>query len=176
MRDNSDIRFLEIKTEILMRGRFYLQLIWVVLFGAFLFISAPIVFRAVFENKIGPVDPNHSIDNYLQGLTGVTNGSARFSEALAALETNKPLIVFVNAESSPSSFLGMLVSYLSWPRDARIINVHTTGVDRELAMIKPASIAGVVFCSVTAPSWILGGTRFGRNIFVVPASSLSPSR
>jgi len=125
------------------------------------------------ESKIGRIDPNHSIDNYLQGLTGVSNGSERFSEVLARLEANKRLIVFVNDESPPSSFLGMLVSYVSWPRDVRIINVHKTGVDRELAMIQSSEVAGVVFCSVSAPTWTSNGIHFGRNIVIVPSGSLS---
>jgi len=169
-------RFKETKALLFMRGRFYFHLIWIVLFGAFLFISSPMVSRAVLENKIGPIDPNHSIDSYLLGLTGTPNGSERFADALTKLDTKKPLIVFVNDESSPSRFLGMLVSYLSWPRDVRMVNIRGTGGDRELARIEPTSIAGVVFCSVKVPVSVSNTTHFGRNIVLVPASSLSPGR
>jgi len=66
-----------------MRIRFYFHVaLWCALCAVFLARSIPIVGPAVLENKIGPVDPNHSTDSYLSGLTHVRNGSELFSNLI----------------------------------------------------------------------------------------------
>src|SRR5438874_8437963 len=116
-----------------MRARLYLHIgFWCALFAIFLALSLPIVGPAILENKIGPIDPNHSTDSYLGGLTHVRNGSQLFSNLLETVPPNKSLIIFVDAESSPSEFLGMLVAYLAWPHDVRIVKVRSEEHTSEL--------------------------------------------
>src|SRR5256885_16947457 len=97
---------------------------WCALFAIFIALSIRTVGPAILETKIGPIDPNHSTDSYLSGLTHVRNGSQLFSNLLETVPAKKPLIIFVDAESSPSEFLGMLVAYFAWPHDVRIVKVR----------------------------------------------------
>jgi hypothetical protein len=74
--------------------------VWSLLFGIFVFKSAPIVGHAVSESKIDAIEPNHSIDAYLQALTGIRNGSQRLNDAVRRLPEGKPLVIFVRAGKS----------------------------------------------------------------------------
>jgi hypothetical protein len=154
-----------------MKARLYLHIgLWSALFAVFLALSLPIVGRAILENKIGPIDPNHSTDSYLSGLTHVRNGSQLFSNLLETVPPKKSLVIFVNAESSPSEFLGMLVGYLSWPHDVRIVKIRGAALEREIAAAKSPAIGGLFFCSIKPPAWVTGGTHFGSEIIFVPGA------
>ena len=156
-----------------MRIRFYLHVgLWCALFAVFLALSIPIVGPAILENKIGPIDPNHSTDSYLSGLTHVRNGPQLFSSLLETVPPKKSFVIFVNAESSPSEFLGMLVAYLSWPHDVRIVRVRGAALEREIAAAKSSAIAGLFFCSVKPPASLTAGTHFGSTIIFVPSVGL----
>jgi len=156
----------------MMRVRFYLHVaFWCALFALFLAISIPTVGPAARENKIGPVDPNHSTDAYLSGLTHIRNGSELFSNLIDSLPRDKSLVVFVSAGSSPSEFLGMLVAYLSWPLDVRIVKVRPETVEREITATNSSSIAGFFFCSVKPPASLSGGTHFGSEIVFIPGGA-----
>jgi hypothetical protein len=160
-----------------MRVRFYLHVaLWCGLFAVFLALSIPTVGPAVRENKIGPVNPNHSTDSYLSGLTHIRNGSQLFSDLIDTLPRDKSVVIFVNAESSPSEFLGMLVAYLSWPLDVRIIKVRPETLDQEITSANSASVAGLFFCSVKPPPSLSGGTHFGSEIVFVPGVGLGFNR
>jgi hypothetical protein len=152
-----------------MRTRHHLHIaLWCSLFAIFVALAIPTVGPAVRANRIGPIDPNHSTDSYLAGLTHVRDGSRLFANLIDTIPPNKSIVVFVNAESSPSEFLGMLVAYLSWPLDVRIIKVRTETFDREMDLVKSSSAAGFFFCSVQPPSSFSGGTHFGSEIVFVP--------
>src|SRR3989442_5969132 len=135
-----------------MRIRFYLHVgLWYALLAIFLARSIRTVGPAVLENKIGPIDPNHSTDSYLSGLTHVRNGSDLFERLVATLPRDKSLVILVDAGNSPSEFLGMLVAYLSWPCDVQVVRLRPSTYSRELAAIKGASVRGVVFCALKPP-------------------------
>jgi hypothetical protein len=155
--------------------RYYLHVgLWSVLFATFLAVSTPSVVRAVLENKIGPINPNHSTDAYLDGLTHVRNGSELFSRFIESTPRDKSIVIVVDAQSSPSKFLGMVVAYLAWPRDVQTVAVTPATFSRELASIKQDSVSAAIFCAVKPPVWMKTKTDFGSNIFFVPAESLSP--
>ena len=150
--------------------------VWSALLGIFLFQSAPIVGHAVSENKIGPIEASHSIDAYLQALTGISSGSQRLNDAVRRLPEGKPLVIFVRDQNSQSEFLGMLIAYLSWPREVRIVKLQRTTAEREVAAINPHSVAGLMFCSVDPPPWLGKGVRLGSSILLVavPAHEVKP--
>src|SRR2546423_3959115 len=127
---------------------------WCALFAIFIALSIRIVGPAVLENKIGPIDPNHSTDSYLSGLTRVRNGSDLFARLIETTPRDKSVAILVDAGNSPSEFLGMLVAYLSWPRDVRIVRVSPSTYSRELDAVKEASISAVIFCDLKPPVWI----------------------
>src|SRR5260370_1623206 len=130
--------------------RFYFHVaLWCALFAVFLARSIPIVGPAVLENKIGPVDPNHSTDSYLSGLTHVRNGSELFSNLIETLPREKSLIIFLVAKSSPSQFLGRLLADLTWPHDVHIIKAPETTPARELTPTKSSSCPSILLRSVT---------------------------
>ena len=160
---------LRCKKVIRMKARHYLHIgLWCALFAVFLARSLPIVGPAILENKIGPIDPNHSTDSYLFGLTRLNNGSQLFSDLLEAVPREKSFVIFVDAESPPSEFLGMLVAYLSWPHDVRIVKVRAATLEQETAAAQSSSIAGLFFCSVKPPASLTGVTHFGSAIIFVP--------
>jgi hypothetical protein len=159
-----------------MRIRFYLHLLlWCVLLAIFLAIGIPTISRAVLENKIGPVNPNHSTDAYLEGLTRVRNGSELFLNLLETLPREKSVVIFVDSESSPSKFLGMLVAYLSWPRDVKTIAVTPASYARDVESVKQDSIGAAIFCALKPPVWVKTETNFGTKITIVPIASLNPN-
>jgi len=156
-----------------MSARLYLHIgLWGVLLAVFLARSIPIVGPAVLESKIGPIDPNHSTDAYLSGLTHVPNGSQLFSNLVESVPPKKSFVIFVEAENSPSEFLGMVVAYLSWPHDVRIVKVRGATLEQEIAGAKSSSVAGLFFCLIKPPASLTGSSHFGSAIIFVPNVSL----
>lgn len=158
-----------------MPRRIYFHLaLWCALFAVFVWISAPIVGSAVMENRIGPTDTNRSIDAYLGALTAIEHGSEKLPDAFRRLGKDGRLVIFVRNEDSQSEFLGMMIGYVSWPREVQIINVAGPTVEKELTEIKPGSVAGVVFSSINPPSWLGNRVRFGSSIILVPVAQETP--
>jgi len=159
-----------------MRLRFYLHgALWCALFALFVGISIPNVGRAVLENKIGPASPNHSTDSYLEGLTRVRNGSELFSSLIDTLPQDESIVIFVDSESSPSKFLGMIVAYLSWPHRVKTVAVTPATFADEVAAVKQDSVGAAVFCALKPPVWVKNKSDFGTRITFVPIASLTPN-
>ena len=158
-----------------MHWRFYLHFgLWFALFAVLIWISAPIVGSAVMENRVGPMETNRSIDTYLNALTGIEHGSEKLPDAFRHLGKEGRLIIFVRNGSSQSGFLGMMVGYVSWPREVQVVTVSVETVDKELANIQPGTVAGVVFCSVNPPTWLGHRIRLGSSIILVPMTEAGP--
>lgn len=158
-----------------MRWRFYLHLgLWVVLFVALICISGPIVGPAIIENRFGSAETNKSIDFYLAALTKVEHGSDKFPDVFQQLGKDGRLIIFTRNGNPQSEFLGMLMAYVSWPREVQLIQVPGDTVDKELVGIKPGMVAGVLFCSVNPPSWLENRKKLGSSIILVPVTQASP--
>jgi len=148
--------------------------LWSGLFAIFVWISSPIVGPAVMENRIGPADTNRSIDAYLGALTGIERGSEKLPDAFRHLGKSGRLVIFTRDENAQSEFLGMMISYVSWPRDVQLIKVKGPTVEKELADIQPGSVAGVVFCSINPPAWLSNRVRLGSSIVLVPVTQDAP--
>jgi hypothetical protein len=158
-----------------MRWKSYLHIAaWAALSAVFIWISAPIVGSAAMENRIGSADTNRTIDAYLGALTGIEHGSEKLPDAFRRLGKEGRLIVFVRNENAQSEFLGMMVAYVSWPREIQIVKVAAPTVEKELAEIQPSSVAGVVFCSINPPSWLSNRVRLGSSIILVPVAEATP--
>jgi hypothetical protein len=158
-----------------MKARLYLHIgLWCLLFVAFVGISGPVVGPAVMENRVGPIQVNRSIDAYVRALTGIEHGSEKLSDTFQRLGKTGPLIIFVRNDYAQSEFLGMMVGYVSWPREVRLIKVATPTVEKELADINPNSVAGLVFCSVDPPVWLDKRIRLGSSIVLVPLPEKGP--
>jgi hypothetical protein len=159
-----------------MRTRFYLHLaLWCVLLAIFLTLSVPSVVRAVWENKIGPINPNHSTDSYLEGLTRVRNGTELFTGLVQTVPRDKAIAIFVDSESSPSKFLGMVVAYLAWPHEIKTIAVTPATYAREVTSVHHEAIGAAIFCAMKPPLWIKNKTDFGTKITFVPVAALNPN-
>jgi hypothetical protein len=149
-------------------------ILWCGLFAVFIWISGPIVGSAVRENRVGPIETNRSIDAYLAALTGVEHGSEKLPDVFSQLGKEGKLVVFVRDENAQSEFLGMMIGYVSWPREVQVIKVPGPTVEKELADIKPGSVAGVVFCSVNPPTWLQHRVPLGSSIMLVPVTESAP--
>ena len=155
--------------------RSYLHwILWSALFAAFVWVSISFVVPSVRENRFGPADTNRSIDAYLGALTGIDHGSEKLPDRFRRLGKEGKLVVFVRDENAQSAFLGMMVGYVSWPREVQIINVPGPSVEKELADIKPGVVAGVVFCSVDPPVWLQHRVSLGSGMILVPVTEAAP--
>lgn len=154
--------------------RYLHRILWSALFAAFVWLSIPFVVPSVRENRFGPTDTNRSIDAYLGALTGIDHGSEKLPDRFRRLGKDGKLVVFVRNENAQSAFLGMMVGYVSWPREVEIINVPGQTVEKELADIKPESVAGVVFCSVDPPPWLQHRISLGSGMILVPVTEAAP--
>jgi len=158
-----------------MRARLYLHIgLWCALFAVFLTLSVPVVGPALAENKVGPTETNRSIDAYLRALTGIERGSEKLPDTFQRLGKGGLLVIFVRDENAQSEFLGMMIAYVSWPREVRVIKVATPTVEKELADIESDSVAGLVFCSMNPPSWLGKRVRLGSSIVLVPVAQAAP--
>lgn len=158
-----------------MRWRGYLHVgLWSALLLVLIWISAPIVGSAVMENRVGAPETNKSIDFYLSALTKVEHASEKFPDAFRRLGKDGRLIIFTRDENPQSEFLGMLMAYISWPRDVQLIKVPGDTVDKELLDMKPGLVAGVLFCSVNPPPWLGNRVRLGSSIILVPVTEAAP--
>jgi hypothetical protein len=152
-----------------MQLRLYIHIgLWCALFALFLAFGIRVVRPAIVENQIGPVEVNRSIDAYILALSGVEHGSEKLPDVFRRLPKAGPLIIVVRNDNSQSEFLGMMIAYISWPREIKLIKVATPTAEEELAGINPDSIAGLVFCSVDPPAWVGKPIRLGSSIVLVP--------
>ena len=122
------------------------------------------------ENRVGSAETNCSIDAYLRALTGIESGSERLPETFQHLGKDGRLVIFVRNENAQSEFLGMMIGYVSWPREVQLIKVAGPNVEKELAEIEPHTVAGVVFCAVNPPTWLGHRIRLGSSIILVPVT------
>ena len=158
-----------------MRGRLYFHVgLWSALFALFLVRSVLIVGPAMMENRIGPAEVNQSIDAYLRALTGIQGGLEKVSDILRRLPKAGPVIIFVRDENAQSEFLGMMIGYVSWPREVQLIKIAGPTVEKELADINPDSVAGLMFCSVNPPGWLEKRVQLGSNIVFAPVPEPGP--
>jgi hypothetical protein len=158
-----------------MRVRQYLHYtLWCALFAVFIWKSGSIVGSAIMENRVGPAETNRSIDTYLNAFTGIEHPAEKLPDVFRRLGKEGSLVIFVRDKSSQSEFLGMMVGYLSWPREIQLVKVSGPTVENELADIKPGSVAGVVFCSVNPPPWLQNRVRLGSSIILVPVTQTAP--
>ena len=126
------------------------------------------------ENRVGSPETNKSIDSYLSTLTKIEHASEKFPDALRQLGKDGRLIIYTRSENPQSEFLGMMMAYISWPREVQIVKVSGDTVDKELADIKPGTVAGMVFCSVKPPPRLENRVHFGSKIILVPVPQAQP--
>jgi hypothetical protein len=153
-----------------MQFRLYIHIgLWCALFAVFFAFSIRIAGPALVENHIGPVEVNRSIDAYILALSGIEHGSEKLPDVFGRLPKAGPLIIVVRKDNSQSEFLGMMIGYISWPREIKLIKVATPTAEKELAGINPDSISGLVFCLMDPPAWLGKPIRLGSSIFLVPS-------
>jgi hypothetical protein len=148
--------------------------IWCALFVIFVWVSAPIVGSAIQENRMGAAETNRSIDTYLGTLTGIDHASETLPDIFRRLGKSGSLVIFVRDGNAESEFLGMMIGYVSWPREVQIVQVTSATVEKELDGIKLGSVAGVVFCSVDPPTWLQHRMPLGSGLILVPVAANMP--
>jgi hypothetical protein len=142
------------------------RVFWILLGGAFLFSTAPTVWRGL-GGQFGGVSEFHSSDLYLQGLTDMPHCSERFIRFSATVPTQKPILIVVRKGSLQGSLMGMIMSYLAWPHATVLITVPGADCATELARIAPDSISAIAFCEVQPPSWLHGAIPLGSTTSLV---------
>jgi hypothetical protein len=142
-------------------------LLWGALAAALVCWSMPAVFHAATATSSGPPQPFHSSDAYLQAVIGIPNASEAVTDLLNGLPPQKQILIFIRQDDSSASLLGMSMGYLAWPHDVQVTFLTGPGCAEELAKIRPATVAAILFCNLQPPSWVPAGTRVGRfGIFV----------
>jgi len=130
--------------------------------GLFIWSSVPSVSRAFAGPFPKRIDAFHSSDTYFEKVTGLAHESQRIIDALDSLPPGKPLLVFNRDKDPISSWLGMALAYLAWPREVRFELIEGPRCDQQLAKIAPDSIGAIAFCNVQPPRWLPGGMSLGQ--------------
>lgn len=141
--------------------------LWIALSAIFLCVSVPRTVPQILRNSIGPIDAFHSFDLYLFGVTDVPDASQRVVRMFSLLPRHRPVLIFTRSDELASSFLGMAMAYLAWPREVQLVCCSQSEIEKRLADIQPGSISAVIFCKVKQPAWFPSGVYCGPNIEVV---------
>ncbi len=134
--------------------------------------SAPRLVKALRADAFNAPAAFHSTDKYLAATAGMTDGSRRIGDALTLLPDKKRPIGIVKSEEPVSSFIGMVVAYLAWPREIRFISA-ATGVTSDAGEgLDRRCLSGVVFCDVSTPSWARKRVQLGPSVSLVPSPTI----
>jgi len=142
--------------------------LWVILVAAFLWVSAPKIFRSASKNSIYFVGPFHSTDSFLHFDTGETNGSERLIALFESIPASESVLIVVHSDERRSSFIGMIVAYLAWPHPVQIVDLTGGDGGKKLGALFHLP-AACVFCRVTPPPGWQRGERFGQTMEVFTA-------
>jgi hypothetical protein len=148
-------------------GRIAHVLLWCGLAVASLGVSIPRIYSGVVEYPLRPTGPLHTCDSYLKFVTGVSGASTDLISIFQAMTPSKRIIIFTRKDDAFSSGLGMTTAYLASPHLVRLFEINGTHPDNQLSRINPHEVAGVVFCRVNRPAWLLAGKVFGSELEVV---------
>jgi hypothetical protein len=148
-------------------GRIAHVLLWCGLAVASLGVSIPRIYSGVVEYPLRPTGPLHTCDSYLKFVTGVSGAATDLISIFQSMTPSKRIIIFTRKDDAFSSGLGMTTAYLASPHLVRLFEINGTHPDNELSRINPHEVAGVVFCRVNRPAWLLAGKVFGSGLEVV---------
>jgi hypothetical protein len=152
-----------------LNGRLAHVCLWSGLVTAFLFVSAPKIYRGATTYSFQPGKPLHSSDSFLRFGAGATNASGQLLATFDSIPASKSVVIFMRKGDMRASLLGLTVAYLAWPHPVRLTEINANpGV--ELRAFDPASAATLVFCCVNRPPSIHAGIVLGSALEVVPIS------
>ena len=150
-------------------GRLMLHTLCAAIFGcAFVAMALPKVLPAVKDGSVRSLTAFQTSDTYLFACAEMTDGSRLLLDVFDALPTNKPIGVVVQEASAVSNYLGMLIAYLGWPREIKLIANPEAGPSQKNEPIDPASFTAIFFCGVTPPARLGTGIRLGSHLVFVP--------
>jgi hypothetical protein len=134
-------------------------------------LAAPRVWDTIRHGHFGPVLPYHTTNSYMVGLLGVQDGSERLSKIFEALPRGQPVAVVVPDRNEKAIFLGYLVSYFAWPREAHSISVTRANAAEQLRSLKESPPAAIFFCGITPPPDLQPAFRIGTNLVMAQPSA-----
>jgi|ERR1051326_7558017 hypothetical protein len=142
-------------------------LLWFSLALALLTVSIPKIYSGATEYPLRPGGALHTTDSYLKFATGAESASKNVIAMFESMPASKPVLIFMRKGDSYGSGLGMTAAYLAWPHAVRICEIDATSPDRQLSLIDPGKIAGVVLCRVSRPDWFPSGKIFGSGFEII---------
>ena len=148
-------------------GRIAHVMLWCGLAVASLWVSIPKIYSGATEYPLRPTGPLHTCDSYLKFATGASGTSKDLISIFQSMTASKRIIIFTRRDDAFSSGLGMTTAYLASPHLVRLFEINGMHPDNELSRINPHEVAGVVFCRVNRPAWLLAGKVFGSGLEVV---------
>ena len=141
--------------------------------GAFVLLSVPRFWNPLTLGRFGPVEPFFSTDRDIEGLTGVSQGSERIRQTIAALPGSKRLVVILPEYDAPSIYFGLMVAYLAWPRPVEPIHVYPPDVPEHVRRLNPTTFAAILFCRVPPPAFVPPGVTWAPGMILVPSPAAS---
>ncbi len=141
---------------------------WAVLIVAFVVVGGRETFPALREGEFYRPAPYASTDAYLEGLTGTRGGSELILQTLDKIPADRPLVYFCPKGDGRWDFVFGLMSYLSWPRDIRKVEVPAGALGEKLAATDHAAAGALIFCALQPPAGFTRGWRIGSQILIVP--------
>jgi hypothetical protein len=144
--------------------------LWSGLTAAFLFVSAPKIYRGATTYSFQPGKPFHSSDSFLRFGAGVTNASGQLIAIFDSIPASKSVIIFMGKGDTRGSLLAMTVAYLAWPHPVQFTEINASNPGVELRAFDSALAAALVFCGVNRPPSIHPAIVLGTDLEVVPIS------
>jgi hypothetical protein len=148
-------------------GRIAHVLLWCSLAIALLTVSIRRIYCGATEYPLRPGGALHTTDSYLRFATGAEGASKNVIAIFDAMPASKPVVIFMRKGDSYSSGLGMTAAYLASPHAVRLCEIDGATPDKQLSLIDPARIAGVVLCRVSRPASFPAGKKFGAGFEII---------
>lgn len=133
----------------------------------FVALGASRIWLALRSGMVGPAVPFYSTDRDIAGLSGITNGSERIVQTLAALPGSKRLVIILPEGDAPSIYFALMIGYLGWPRTVDAIQIAPEEAGARVRQLDPATFEAILFCRIPPPAFVPAGERWAPELVFV---------
>jgi hypothetical protein len=118
---------------------------------------------------VGPMQPFHTTNGYLGGITHSREPSERLLDLLALLPEKTPVAVVYRETEDLESFTAFAVTYFAWPREVRAFPLPRDNAASQLkAALAEKHISATFFCGVPPPPHSPLLVAIGHGLVVAP--------
>src|SRR3954465_4418882 len=136
--------------------------------GAFAVVGAAKLCTTLTPELPRAGEASVSSDGDIRGLSGIENGSERIRQTLAALPSNKRLVIILPAHDASAAYFASLVGYVGWPRQVDAIEIDPAASIARVRAINPKTLAAILFIRVPPPPFVPRGAQWAEGLTLVP--------